>query len=89
MVSYEKQREKVSSHVAAEICCQVCPELRLGTQCGTRKHLTVSRSNQFGTMSGPAVRGLELEGGLSSLTLRLTKVKSLKTKKTKYSEEDH
>ena len=32
-------------------------------------------------MSGPAVRGLELEGGLSSLTLQLTKVKSLKTKK--------
>ena len=32
-------------------------------------------------MSGPAVRGLELEGGLSALTLQLTKVKSLKTKK--------
>ena len=32
-------------------------------------------------MSGPAVRGLDLEGGLSALTFRLTKVKSLKTKK--------
>ena len=40
-------------------------------------------------MSGPAVRGLELEGGLSALTLQLTKVKSLKTKKTEFSEEDH
>ena len=39
-------------------------------------------------MSGPAVRGLELEGGLSALTLQLTKVKSLK-KKTEFSEEDH
>ena len=38
-------------------------------------------------MSGPAVRGLELEGGLSALTLQLTKVKRLKEKKI--SEEDH
>ena len=40
-------------------------------------------------MSGPTVRGLELEGGLSALTLQLTKVKSLKTKKKEFSEEDH
>ena len=65
------------------------PELRLGDTRRHAEHLTVSRSNQCGTMSGPAVNGLELEGGLSSLTLQLTKVKSLKTKKTKYSEEDH
>ena len=29
------------------------------------------------TMSGPAVEGLELEGGLSALTSQLTKVKSV------------
>ena len=40
-------------------------------------------------MSGPAVGGLDLEGGLSALNLQLTKVKSLKTKKSKFSEEDH
>ena len=40
-------------------------------------------------MSGPAVRSLELEGGLSAVNLQLTKVKSLKTKITKFSEEDH
>ena len=32
-------------------------------------------------MSGPAVEGLDLEGGLSALTSQLTKVKSVKTKK--------
>ena len=32
-------------------------------------------------MSGPAVKGLDLEGGLSALTSQLTKVKSVKTKK--------
>ena len=32
-------------------------------------------------MSGPAVESLDLEGGLSALTLQLTKVKGVKTKK--------
>ena len=32
-------------------------------------------------MSGPAVEGLDLEGGLSALSSQLTKVKSVKTKK--------
>ena len=32
-------------------------------------------------MSGPAVESLDLEGGLSTLTLQLTKVKGVKTKK--------
>ena len=32
-------------------------------------------------MSGPAIEGLDLEGGLSALSSQLTKVKSVKTKK--------
>ena len=32
-------------------------------------------------MSGPAVESLDLEGGLSALSLQLTKVKGVKTKK--------
>ena len=35
----------------------------------------------FSTLSGPAVESLDLEGGLSTLTLQLTKVKGVKKKK--------
>ena len=43
--------------------------------------LVESRLSPCSTMSGSAVESLDLEGGLSNLSLELTKVKRIKTSK--------